>query len=94
MGKTGRSFEINFHEHFLSLKNNNYNSEYPQHILENGHCFGKTEDMEVVFYYKKQRHVYTVEKFYIYKETVRGNHTTNTLMYNITFDAVLKREIY
>jgi hypothetical protein len=91
MGQTDRSFEINFEEHFLSLKNDNYNSEFSQYILENGHCFGKIEDMKGVFYYKKERHVFTVEKFYIYKETVRGNRETNTIMYNIP-DAVLKRE--
>jgi hypothetical protein len=80
MGQTGRSFEIIFREHFLSLKNNNYNSEFSQHILENGHCFGKIEDMKVVFYYKRERHIYTVEKFCIYEERVGGNHTRNTLL--------------
>jgi hypothetical protein len=80
MGQTGRSFEINFQEKFLSLKNNNYNSEFSQHILVDGYCFGNIEGMNVVFYYKKERRIYTAEIFYIYKETLRGNQTTNTLI--------------
>jgi hypothetical protein len=88
MGQIGLSFEINFQEHFLSRKNNNYNSESSQHILGNDHCSGKIEDMEVAFYYKKERHIYTVEKFDIYRETIRGNQT-----YNMTFGAVQKREL-
>ena len=81
MGQTDHSIEINYQEHFLSLKNNNnYNSEFSRHILEDGHCFGKIEDMKVVFYYKRERRIYTVEKFCIYKETVKGNQRRNTLL--------------
>ena len=85
MEQTGSSFEINFQEHFLALNNNDYNSEYSQHILENCHCFGKIEDMKVVFYYKKERHICTVENLHIYKETIRGNQTTNTLLFITLF---------
>jgi len=60
MGQTGRSFAVNFQENLLSL-NNNYKSEFSEHVLDNGYCFGKIEGMKVVFYYKKERRIYTAE---------------------------------
>ena len=78
MGQTGRSFELNFEEQFLSLKTNNHNSEFSQYILENGHCFGKIEYMKGVFYYKKERYVFTVEKFYICRDSKGKSNIEHT----------------
>lgn len=32
-------------EHFLSFKNNNNNSKLSEHLLQNGHSFGKINDI-------------------------------------------------
>jgi hypothetical protein len=52
--------------------------------------------MNVVFYYKKERHISTVEQFCIYKERDSKGESNNehTVMYNVIFDAVLKIESY
>jgi hypothetical protein len=63
-GQTGRSFEKRFKEHFLSFRNNNYNSKFSQHLLETGHAFGKIDDMmESLYYVKKGRHLDTMERY-------------------------------
>jgi hypothetical protein len=71
--QSGRSFEKRFKEHFLSFKNNNYNSKF-SHLSETGHAFGKTDDIiEVLHYDKKGRHLDTMERYYIYRETMKNN---------------------
>jgi hypothetical protein len=69
----GHSFEKNL-KNFYSFKNSNYNTIFSQCILENNRSFRKMEVvMKVVYYNQKCHHLDTVEKFYIYKETLKGD---------------------
>lgn len=69
----GRSFEKSFKEHFHSFKNNNYNFEFA-HLLETGHEFGQIDDiMKILHYDKKGRHLNTMEKVCVYRETMTNN---------------------
>jgi hypothetical protein len=88
-------FGKKINEHFRSFKNSNYSSKFLQRVLENCHLFGKMEDiMKVVCYNQKGRHLGTVEKLYMYKETLQGSplNDEHTFTYNKIFDVMLKRE--
>jgi hypothetical protein len=76
-----------------SFRGNSCNSNFAQHLLETGHSFGKVEDiMEIWQVCKKETHINSVEKLYIYRETVRDNQLNDrhTVVYNRIFNTVLK----
>jgi hypothetical protein len=45
-----------------------------QRVLDNSHSFGNLEDvMHITLFRKTRRHVDTIERFYVYKETKNKN---------------------
>jgi hypothetical protein len=94
MGQTGCNLKNRFKEHLLSFKNNNYTSKF-LHLLETGHAFGKIDDiMEILYYDKKGRHLDTMERYYIYRETMKNNQLNDkhTITCNRIFGTIIKRE--
>lgn len=59
-----------------SFRNNNYNSKSTQHV-ENGHPKETTRIIKILCQSTKDPHLDTIEKFYIYKETKKGNALNN-----------------
>lgn len=45
IGQTGRSFDKRIHEHFASFNNNNKDSNYANHLIENNHTFNNNFDI-------------------------------------------------
>jgi hypothetical protein len=69
------------------------NSKFSQHLLENVHFFGKINNiMKILQLMKKWLHMDTTEKYYIYKETTKGNHLNDQhrVSSNIFFEVTLK----
>jgi hypothetical protein len=93
MGQTSHSFKKKFKEHFLSFKNNNYNSKF-SHLLETGHVFGTIDDMEILYFDKKGRHSDTIERYYISRETMKNNQSNDkhTITCNRIFGTIIKRK--
>jgi hypothetical protein len=74
IGQTGRPFLLRFREHFRDYKYANNKSKFAQHLLEEGHSFGPTDDkMDTINLANKCRMLDTIERFYIYRETQRDN---------------------
>jgi hypothetical protein len=95
-GQTGHNFEKRFKEYFQSFKYNNYNSTFEQHLLETGHEFGKIEDNNVHHILRqKGKHLDTMEKFYIYRETKDNNQLNDkhTVIYNKIFETIIEKEM-
>jgi hypothetical protein len=62
--QTGRGFTKRFTEYRLSFINNNTSSKFVQHLQENGHSFGMSENvMQVVHFNEEDIHMCIVEKF-------------------------------
>jgi hypothetical protein len=57
----------------LIFKNKNNYSKFAQDLLDNGHSFGKIEDIiQILYYNNKGSYMDTIEKFYIYRETANN----------------------
>jgi len=70
IGQTGRRFKPRFQEHFRDLKHGKSKSSFVQHLLENGHSIGQSEDiMETIYITNKGQIIDKLEKFYIFRET-------------------------
>jgi hypothetical protein len=68
-----REFRTRYKEPLLSFRQNNYQSKFAQHILENKHSFGPIEDiMDILYITNKGTHMNTIEKYHIYKTTKEG----------------------
>jgi hypothetical protein len=66
IGQTGRHFKIRFQEHLRDFKYGNNKSKFAQHLLENKHAFGPTEDiMDIVHITNKGKMMDTLERHYI-----------------------------
>ena len=79
-GQTGRPFKIRFNEHANDFKYNNRRSKFALHLTEEGHAFGKMEDlMEVIHVTGKGKMMNTIENFHIYKETKTGNQINDKM---------------
>jgi len=80
-GQTGRPFKTRFKEHMRDFKYNNRKSKFDQHLLDEGHAIGNTEDiMKITHIAEKGRMFYTLESFHIYKETKAENQINDRLM--------------
>jgi hypothetical protein len=67
-GQTGRNFKTRYREHIQSIRLNNANSKYSQHILDTQHAYGPITDiMEVLQFEKKGQLINPWERFHIYK---------------------------
>jgi hypothetical protein len=83
IGQTGRTFNIRYKEHIRDIRNNNNNTGYAQHILNNKHEYGNIQDaMDILQITQKGRLMDTIETYYIYKAnregiTLNDTHTNN-----------------
>jgi hypothetical protein len=60
MEQTGRIFNIRYKEHIHTIRNDNSNSEYSNHIRNTGHMYGTiTDTMDVIRTGRKGRHLNT-----------------------------------
>jgi hypothetical protein len=92
VGQTGRSFRIRFSEHFRDLKYANNISQFPQHLLENGHSTAPMENiMRVLYSTHKRKLMDTMERFYICKETRDNNQINDKNTANV-FDTIVREE--
>jgi hypothetical protein len=79
MGQTGRKFNIRYKEHIQSIKNNNSNSGYSNHILNTGHAYGTIADtMDIIRMGRKGRHLKGLGKHHIYKIGRNNLHVNDT----------------
>jgi hypothetical protein len=78
-GQKGRIFHTRYKEHTQAIRNNNSNSEYSNHILNTGHTYGtKTDTMDIIKMYKKEKHSNTLEKYHIYKISKNSLYMNDT----------------
>jgi len=87
--KFGEFFLTN---HVHAFCNNNYNSRFSQHILENQHHIGAGNNtMEVLYTAKKGPHLRIVETFCIHRETKNNSMLNDQYMIqpNTVFKAIL-----
>jgi hypothetical protein len=94
IGQIGRTFKVRYKEHIQAIRNNNGNSRYSNHILNMGHTYGTINDtMDVIRYGRKGRHLYTLEKYHIYKISKTNIQLNDTYeMQNPIFQEI--HEIY
>jgi hypothetical protein len=72
VGQTGRNFQQRYKEYVQSIRTDNPNSKYAQHILETQHTYGPIEDtMEVLHLDGKGQKMNTWERFHIYIDWAR-----------------------
>jgi hypothetical protein len=95
VGQTGRPFHFRFKEHFQDFKYAYKKSKFAQHLLENGHSFGRIENiMDILYTTKKGKKMDTLENFYIFKETCNNNQINdrNTVKPNPIFYIIVHEE--
>jgi hypothetical protein len=84
---------MRFHEHYNDYKYANNRFKFAQHIIDEGHSFGPMNDiMGIIHNAKKRWMLDTLEKFYIYRETKRGNQLNDklTIQSNPIFEALVQ----
>jgi hypothetical protein len=60
----------------LTFRNENFNSEFPQRVLEVGSPKGPVEDtMQIWHVTNKEKRLNVLEKFHTHRETKRDNQT-------------------
>jgi hypothetical protein len=80
VGQTGRQFHVSYREHYHDYKCANNKSKFAQRALDEGHAFDPvSEVMDVIIFVKKGRLLDTLERFYIYIETTKGNQINDKL---------------
>jgi len=63
-GQTGRSFNTRFREYLRGFKFGYGKSRFAQHVLQNGHAIGPTEDiMDTLHFTNRGRLMDTIESF-------------------------------
>jgi hypothetical protein len=90
IGQTGRTFNIRYKEHIHDIRSNNGNTGYVNHILNTGHTSGTITDTMEIITGKKDKHLNTLEVYYMYKtnkENIQMNDTY-TETYNPIFQAI------
>jgi hypothetical protein len=93
VGQMGRSFTQRFKEHRNAFKSSRNTSNYIKHSLEHSHPFGPIhETMQILQYQGKRAHLFTTERYFIYKEFSINNHLNDksNIASNKIFDALLK----
>jgi hypothetical protein len=91
IGQTGRKFKTRYKEYIHSIRTNNTNTKYAEHILDTQHTYGPiTDTMDTLHIEKKGRLMNTWEKFYIHK-LIKNNlqlNDTCTDINNPIFDLI------
>jgi hypothetical protein len=68
VGQRGSIFKTRYKEHIHSIRTNNTNTKYAEHILDTQHTYAPiTDTMDILHIEKKGRLMNTWEKFYIHK---------------------------
>jgi hypothetical protein len=96
-GKTGRPFKIRFQKHLRDLKYGINKSKFAQHLLENRHAIGPTENiMDIINITNKGKMMDTLERFYIYNETKSNNQINDklTVQSNTIFETIVHEDPY
>jgi hypothetical protein len=89
--QTGRKFKTRYKEHIHSIRTNNTNTKYAEHILETQHTYGPiTDTMDILHIEKKGRLMNTWEQFYIHKLSKNNIQRNNTYtdIYNPVFNLI------
>ena len=84
---------MRFREHYRDYKYANNESNFAQHVIEEGHAFGPMNDiMDVVYVANKDRMLDALERFYMYRETQLGTQISDklTVQSNPIFDALIQ----
>jgi hypothetical protein len=92
VGQTSRPFHVRYREHYQDYKYGNNKSKFVQHATDEGHAFGPiNEVMDVIQFAKKGRLLDTLERFYIYNETAKGNQINDklTMQKNPIFETLI-----
>jgi hypothetical protein len=73
-------FKVRFQEHLRDFKHQNNRSKSSQHLLENKHGIGPTENiMHTIHITNKGKMMDMLEKFYIYRKTEANNQINEKL---------------
>jgi hypothetical protein len=83
---------VRYREHYHDYKHGNNKSKFAQHAIDEGHAFGPiNEVMDVIQFAKKGRQLDTLERFYIYNDTAKGNQINDkfTMKKNPIFEAII-----
>jgi hypothetical protein len=82
VGQTGRKFKTRYKEHIQSIRANNANTKYAQHILDMQHTYGPIADtMDLPHNEKNGRLMNTWEQFYIHKLSKTSTNERHLLRY-------------
>jgi hypothetical protein len=93
IGQTGRSFSVHFKEHFREFSKNNTKSKFSEHLLQCHHSIApKTTIMKPLCFTKKGNFMKTVEKYFIYRETIYNNQLNDkhTIHPNLIFETLAR----
>jgi len=88
---------VRFREHYNDYKYANNRSKFAQHIINEGHAFGRMNDiMDIIHFARKGKMVDTLEKFYIYRETRNGNQVNDrlTVQNNSIFETLVQFSLH
>jgi len=92
---TDRPFHVRFQEHFRDYKYENNKFKFAQHLLDNEHSTGPMQNItDIVHTTSKGRMLYTMGKFYVYKETKINNQMNDkwTVRPNIIFETLVQKD--
>jgi hypothetical protein len=68
IGQTDRILITRYEEHIKNIRSNNDESAFAQHILDEGHLYGPTEQIiKLIEYARKGNFMSVKENYYIYK---------------------------
>jgi hypothetical protein len=87
-----RPFHVRYKEHAQEFRHGTNKSNYARHLLDNWHPLQPIDNcMEILHTTVKGPMLNTLEKFYIYCETIIDNQLNdkNTVTPNAIFDAIL-----
>jgi uncharacterized Fe-S center protein len=74
IGQTGRPLAVRFREHFRDYTYGYNKSKFAQHLLDHHHSIGPMNTiMDTLHITTKGRMMNTMERFHIYKETLKNN---------------------
>jgi hypothetical protein len=93
IGQTGSPFHVRYKEYAREFKHDTNKSNYAKHFLDNRHPLRAIDEcMEILQTTFKGPMLNTLEKFYIYRETVFDNQLNdkNTVAPKAIFDYILR----
>jgi len=93
VGQTGRSFSTRYKEHFRDYTNLDPKSKFTEHLIQSQHSFGPINNvMKPLHFTSKGRHMNTIERYHIYKETYKNNQLNDrhTVQPNAIFETLLR----